>query len=140
MTNTKQILFCFLISLLFASSSLAEIRRLCKVQYETESGLSSSYTMEITFITGFELNQATNSFSYEPYSNYCLIWFAKGEVAILKINMVLMRSSNEFQRRDFRNLFLFQTAAQCTQINSDNEREWTITAKEFLNWIDAREQ
>jgi len=140
MIKMKTSILALLAILLFTSSSFGEIHRLCKVSYQTESGMSNGYTMEVTFISGFELNQATNSFSYEPYSNYCLLWFAQGEVAILKIGSFVLRNGNEFGHQDFRNLFLLRNDIDCEQVNSKEPRIWTVTAREFINWIDARER
>jgi hypothetical protein len=140
MKELRSILFILLISVLLTASSYAETRRLCKVYYETENGWSQGYTMEVSFLTGYELNNATRSYSYSMFSNYCLIWFGKGEVAILKINATLFRSGNEFERDDFLNLFLLQSEIRCVQVNSEDERNWKIKAKEFINFIDPREQ
>lgn len=124
----------------FSSAHLsAEIRRLCKVYYETESGWDGGYTMEVTFVTGSELNRDTRSFNYSAFSNYCLVWFDKGEVAILKIDTFLIRSGEEFQRGDFKNLFLLRSEIECTQVNSAEERNWKIQAKEFIQFIDPSE-
>src|SRR3990172_12901632 len=95
------LLFCLL-----SNDASAGLRRLCKVYYETRDGWSTGYVTEVTFVTGYELNETTNSYSYQSFSNYCLIWFDQGEVAILRINSFLIRSSDNFTRSDFQGLFM----------------------------------
>ena len=80
----------------------AEIRRICKVKYETEYGWSKEYKVEVTFMTGRELNSATSTFKYNSFSKYCLIWFGKDEVAILEIKAFLSSVGDEFDREAFK--------------------------------------
>lgn len=139
-TNRLSLKF-FLILVLCISSfaSIAEVRRICKVQYQTEDGWSKEYTVEVTFITGRELNAATKSYNYSSYSNYCLIWFDKGQVAILEITDFLSSVGEDFDPEDFRNTFNFRTQIDCKQTNSEEKRKWRIIAKTLLGFIDPRE-
>lgn len=97
--------------------------------------------MEVEFVTGYELNNMTKSFNYTMYNKYALVWFAQGEVAIVKLNTYVI-SNNEFDHDAFRNMFLLSDHVDGSQINSKNseDQEWRISAKEYLAWIDPRER
>ena len=68
----------------------AEVRRICAVTYDTEDGESDVYKLEVSFVTGKELNRSTHSYNYSSWSNYALVWFAKGKVAILQLGVTLL--------------------------------------------------
>ena len=140
-TRISLLLLSIIFSLIFIHpiECKSEVRRICKVAYQTEDGWSKEYTMEVSFATGKELNDATQSFNYSTYSNYCLIWFDQGEVAILKLDAFLIRSGDKFADEDFRNLFSFRKEIECQQINSESERHWNIKAKDFIQFIDPRD-
>jgi len=112
--------------------SYASIRRQCKVQYATASGWSHTYTMQVEFITGSELNNATHSYSYDSYKKYCLLWFSNGGVAINEIRDYFLCGFT-FDDDAFRNLFYIKFSIQCPQINAENDdgRIWKITAKDY---------
>jgi len=65
-------------------SAPRRLERICRVSYAKEYGWSTEYTMGVEFLTGAQLNSATGSYSYNSYDCYALLWFGKGEVAILK--------------------------------------------------------
>jgi len=135
----KTLVFLMLVVLsLITIGSEAAIRRYCMVKYETEDGWSKTYTVEVTFMTGFELNNVTHSFNYGTYDKYCLIWWDKGEVAILKIKDYLIVGS-EFTRDDFRNAFSFRSSLNCEQVNDEDATKWQIIGKNYLQFVDPRE-
>jgi hypothetical protein len=125
--------------ILFSSETFAGIKRICKVKYETDYGWSKEYKVEVTFMTGKELNKATSSFQYSSFSNYCLIWFDNDEVAILEIKTFLMSVGDEFDRDDFINAFQITSDISCTQVNNESKTKWKIIAKEFISFIDPIE-
>lgn len=139
MKTLKLSLVMLLLGICSSAQLSAEVRRLCKVYYETEEGWSSGYTMEVSFVTGTELNRATRSYDYSPFSNYCLVWFDRGEVVILRIESFLVRSNDEFERSDFKNLFLIHSDIECTQVNGPEERNWRIRARDVIQYVDPRE-
>jgi hypothetical protein len=139
MESVMRLLIFILILQIVPLALNAEVRRLCKVSYETEDGWSDEHTVEVTFTTGRELNKATKSFNYSGYSNYCLIWFAQDEVAILEIDAIVYGVGSEFESDDFQKLFRFSTEIDCKQINGSSEKRWRIKAKEYLRFIDPRE-
>lgn len=67
-------------------ASYAKYVQTCTVKYATQDGWSDKYTVEVTFNTGFELNQATNSFSYDGSALYAVIFWKNSKATIIKIN------------------------------------------------------
>ena len=133
----------FIISIiiaLMALNSYADIKRLCKVQYETEEGWSKEITIEVQYITGAELNKKTNSYQYSQYSNYCLIWFAQDQVAVLEITTYIVSTGEEFDHEDFVQAFNYTQYLDCKQVNATNKRKWRIKAKDYIDFIDPREK
>jgi hypothetical protein len=55
----------------------------------TENGWSKKYTVDVTFLTGNELNQATKTFDYSTYSVYGVVFWDKGQATIIKISTTL---------------------------------------------------
>lgn len=68
----------------------AKYRQTCDVQYMTENGWSKKYTVEVTFMTGFELNQATSTFNYSSYSVYAIIFWDREQASIIKLSTILI--------------------------------------------------
>jgi len=91
--------------LLISFNSFSAVKRICKVKYQTEDGWSKEYTMEVEFITGSELNEATHTYKYQSYSKYCCIWFSDGGVAIVEITDYISISGQTFEDEDFKNAF-----------------------------------
>lgn len=130
------IIFVILISIsLYANAS---VRRIVKVSYETQYGYSDPYIMEVTFLTGQELNKATKTYDYAMFDNYALIWFKEDEVAILKIDDIILGVGQKFDSDDFRRAFQIISEKSAIQINSKYKRKWKIKAKGIINWIDPR--
>jgi len=114
------------------------LARICKVSYETEDGWSDEVPTEVQFVTGTQLNRATRSYDYSMFSSYALIWFARGQVAILECKETLLGVGSDFKNSDFRRLFLFSETAEFEQVNSDYPRKWQIRGKELFRFIDPR--
>ena len=95
--------------------------------------------MEVTFVTGKELTIKLPYSNFSIFSNYCLLWFARNGDAILEIDAWLLRSGDAFTREDFQKLFLYQNEIDCIQVNGESERVWRIKAKDYLDFIDPRE-
>ena len=134
----KKILIAFSLVLISVYAS-ADIRRLCKVKYETQDGWSKEYTVEVQFLTGSELIKKTDSYKYSSFKNYCLIWFDKDEVAILEITTFLLSVGDEFDHEDFLAAFDLKYSIDCKQANDEKGRKWEVKARELLNFIDPRE-
>ena len=129
-------IFAVLISLTqFADAS---VKRIVKVSYETQYGYSDEYKKEVTFMTGRELNEATKTYDYDMFQNYALIWFDKGQVAILKIDDIIIGVGQEFDADDFKRAFQILSEKSATQVNSETKKKWKIEAKDFIPWVDPR--
>ena len=93
--NRKYILVFIVFSVLFSLSieTEAKCRKDAKVKYQAEYGWSKLYTVEVTFMTGYELNTATNTFNYSAYSVYAIIFWAQNEATVIKLNTFLLCGS-----------------------------------------------
>lgn len=134
----KTIIFITLILFIFTCN--ASIKRICHVQYQNNGSWSQIYQMEVTFLTGLELNQATSSSTFSNESIYGILWFSNGGCAILKIaiSMVVYNNYN-FSEQDFKNMYLSYTSHTATQINSEIPIKWRIKAKNDIGeFIDRR--
>jgi len=69
--------------------SYAKYTQTCIARYNTANGWSSKYTVEVTFLSGSELNDATGSYKYSSFSSYAVIFWAKGEATIIKLSNFL---------------------------------------------------
>lgn len=132
-------IFLIIIILITTFSAYANVRRICNVRYKTEEGWSKYYTLEVQFVTGLELIKMTDDYKYTTYSNYCLIWFENGGVAILEIDDILL-VGDTFDREDFIDAFNYRPELDCKQINGKSKRKWEVVAKDGVNYIDPREK
>ena len=80
----NKILFLICISLLMSTCSYAKHTKRCKAKYETQSGWSKYYDVEVIFLSGSELNTATNSYSYSAYNMYAVIFWSESEASVIK--------------------------------------------------------
>jgi hypothetical protein len=72
------------------------------------------------------------------YGVYALLWFGKGEVAILKCGQSIYGVGSEFDDADFQRLYYLQSAAEFAQVNSQYARTWRIRAKDYSGFFDPR--
>lgn len=85
-----------LAALAISSPAAAEIRTPAKVRYETQDGQSSWYKMQVSFLTGEELNEKTQSYRYSSYSGYAVIFFGQGQAAVIKLRNTMIGCGNEY--------------------------------------------
>lgn len=74
---------------MLATAGIAEARysQPCKVRYETEAGRSDWYAVDVTFISGTELNQATHSLDYDGLGGrYGVIFWNPGQATVIKLD------------------------------------------------------
>lgn len=134
-----KIISIFLIVFIFMSQFAdGSVRRIVEVSYATQYGYSDKYRMEVIFLTGRELNKASKTYDYDMFDNYALIWFKEGEVAILKIDDIIIVVGQEFDADDFKRAFQIISEKSATQVNSRYKRKWKIDAKDIIHWIDPR--
>lgn len=88
-----QLLFFFFFFFALTIPSQAACRKVCSVCYATNYGWSKKYTVEVTFLTGSELNDATSSFKYSSYSVYAVIFWGEGKASVIKISNYLICGS-----------------------------------------------
>lgn len=86
----KKIILLLSLILLFSKDITAKYRRVAIVKYETQSGWSQGYKVEVTFMTGYELNQATRTFNYNSSSVYATIFWGNGGASVIKLTNYLM--------------------------------------------------
>ncbi len=61
-----------------------------KVRYQANFSPSQWYTIDVTFATGTELNQATRTFNYTTYKNYAVVFWDAGEATIIQLDGYLV--------------------------------------------------
>jgi hypothetical protein len=73
--------------LLFASSfAFASERAIVCAKFESQSGWSDPRKVEATIIEGSELNRATNSFDYQSFSTYVVIFWHHGAASMIEMD------------------------------------------------------
>lgn len=82
----KKLLFTFLTVLILCGVADAKYTQTCGVKYKKNFGWSDYYTVDVTFMSGAELNKATKSYDYSSYSTYGVIFWSRDEVTIIKIS------------------------------------------------------
>ena len=75
--------------LIFTTNVEAKYTQTCIARYMTEEGWSKKYTVDVTFISGYELNEATSSYKYLTYSVYAVIFWGQGQASVIKISNYL---------------------------------------------------
>ena len=80
----------FILIVTFWLTSEAKCRRVATVKYQQQYGWSKKYTVEATFMTGTELNHATNTYNYSSYSVYAIIFWDKGQATVIKLKSYLL--------------------------------------------------
>jgi hypothetical protein len=82
----KKIILTFLVVLFVIGTADAKYSQTCKVKYKKDYGWSDYYTVEVKFMSGTELNRATNSFNYDSFTAYAIIFWGQNEASIIKIS------------------------------------------------------
>jgi len=80
----------FLLLTFVITSVFAKYTQTCEVRYETESGWSKAYTVDVSFLTGSELNTATNTFKNSSFSTYAVVFWSQGEASVIKLSPMLL--------------------------------------------------
>lgn len=88
--NHLLVVLTLLFSFFFASNVNAKCRRVVKAKYQQQYGWSKLYTVEATFLTGMELNNATGTYNYTSYSVYAVIFWGQGQATVIKLSSYLM--------------------------------------------------
>jgi hypothetical protein len=87
----QKLLFLICLFTLFSFSDLyAKYSRTASVKYKQEYGWSKTYTVEVNFLTGYELNQATSTYNYDTYSVYAIIFWDQDQATVIKLKNYLI--------------------------------------------------
>lgn len=71
-------------------TSQAKYTQTCKAKYKKNNGWSDYYNVNVTFMTGSELNNATSSFDYDGFSTYAMIFWDQDEASVIKISSLTL--------------------------------------------------
>lgn len=86
----KKLIFLLVATVfLFNFKAEAKYTQTCQARYMTQDGWSKKYTVDITFLSGSELNNATNSYRYSSYSVYAIIFWGPGQASVIKLSSYL---------------------------------------------------
>lgn len=72
--------------LFYSIIACAKYIQTSKVKYKKNYDWSEYYTVDVTYMSGMELNSATKTFNYDSYSTYAIIFWDKDEATIIKIS------------------------------------------------------
>ena len=81
----KKAILLLIMTITFAFSAEAKYIQTCAARYMTQDGWSKKYTVDVTFISGTELNEATQSYKYSSYSVYAVIFWGEGKATVIKL-------------------------------------------------------
>jgi len=87
--NMKKIILFLSLLLFLIFNVAAKYVQTSIVSYMTQDGWSKKYTVDVTFISGSELNDATSSYKYSVYSVYAIIFWGEGKATVIKISNYL---------------------------------------------------
>ena len=82
----KRTLFTILTFFLLIGAIQGQYTQTCNVKYKKNYGWSDYYNVDVTFISGTELNRETRSFNYDGFSTYAIIFWDNDEVSAIKIS------------------------------------------------------
>jgi hypothetical protein len=85
----KKSLFTLAILCLLNINAEAKYMQTCVARYKTQDGWSKKYSVDVTFISGSELNETTRSFKYSLFSIYAVIFWGEGQASVIKLTTFL---------------------------------------------------
>lgn len=68
-----------------SNSNNSSRQTLC-VKYQTQSGWSKGYSVEVNVMKGSTLNQKTGTFNYNSYSTYGIIFWSDDQASIIELS------------------------------------------------------
>lgn len=81
----KKIFFLFILVIISLQDIQAKCKRTATIKVQQQSGWSKPYTIDVNFMTGNELNKATNSYQYEGWANYAVVFWGSEQATIIKL-------------------------------------------------------
>ena len=97
--------FLLLIVLFISAHGYAKCTRTANVKYMTKTGWSKLYTVNVTFLTGSELNRATGTYNYNSYSKYATIFWGENQASVIELSSVIL-SGFEIECQDIDNTLM----------------------------------
>ena len=85
----KRIILLSTLFLLLTFNGEAKYVQSCNASYMTRDGWSKKYIVDVTFMSGKEMNEATNSYKYSTYSVYSIIFWGEGKATVIKVSNFL---------------------------------------------------
>ncbi len=85
----KKIFLVLIALVLTLSFTEAKYVQSCKVKYKSNYEWSQYYNVDVTFMTGYELNTETQTYNYDMYSVYGIVFWGDGKATIIKISTYL---------------------------------------------------
>lgn len=76
----------FAVLLLASSFAFASEHAIVCAKYESQSGWSDVHKVEAIITKGSELNQVTNSFNYQSFSTYVVIFWHHGGASVIEMD------------------------------------------------------
>lgn len=90
---------CGIVMVFVATPADARLRQEAKVRYETSEGMSKWYAVDVNFLTGYELVQATNNYKYDSFKSYAVIFWGDSEASIIKfLQPSIIVCGSEFEK------------------------------------------
>lgn len=56
------------------------------VKYQTQTGWSKGYTVDVNVIKGSTLNRKTGTYNYDSYATYAVIFWSNEQASVIKLN------------------------------------------------------
>lgn len=119
--NKLILIIVFCLSITHADAKYVQT---CSVKYMTKDGWSKKYDIEVTFISGTELNEATNTYDYNMYAVYAVIFWGKGQASVIKLSGYLL-CGTEVDKTCITNTY------QDLKGKDQNEEEWKICVGDY---------
>jgi len=98
----------------------------CVVKYLTEDGWSKKYTVDVTFISGYRLNEATQSSNYSTFSKYAVIFWAENQSSVIKLSTFLPCDTDVYRE-------CVVNVIGDIRGQDQEERDWKICVGNFCN-------
>lgn len=123
------------------TAAWGEVSMLCRVAYKTGDGFYSDYqTKTVTFMTGFELREATDSLRYDWDDIYALVQMNEEEVAVLNLDTAFaLPGPSDLDIESVKAIFHGELEITATQEFAGEKRRWRVKARDGNGrWIDPR--
>ncbi len=86
------LLFC-VFSFCLLMGTYAECTKAATVKYMQQDGWSRTYRVDVSFMTGYELIQATNTMNYNVNSVYAIIFWGQSQASVIELSSLLLCGS-----------------------------------------------